>query len=139
MTDKQVVAPDVAAVDFDRLMEAWDVDTEPAGMDADDRAGFEQQRRRIVRKIISGDATVDSTGDVLTYTLAHPVGDVTELEFKPPKGDAYTSFDQYKEKQGVHKLNSFMANMTGKAPKLFSQIDSRDAKFCQAAVALFFG
>ena len=132
------VDKEVAELEFARFAEVWDIDDDTGAMSQEDKESFNQQKGRILREIMRGNATVEDDGNI-TYRLQHPKGDTTSVTFKIPKGSAYISMDQHKERQNMHKLCSFMGEMTGQAPRLFSQMDGRDMKFCMGVAALFLG
>ncbi len=132
------VAPKVAEAEFDRFAEAWDLDSDTASMEEEDRQGFEALKRRLIRKIESGHLTVDGEG-MISYMLIEPQGDTASLTFKRPTGHALVVWDRFKDRQQIHKLNAFMGSMTGQAPALFAEMDGRDLKVCQAVAQLFLG
>ena len=129
---------EVAEKEFDRFVQEWDIDGNIDAMSGEDRDAFKAQKDRIVRQIMAGNATVDEHGNI-SYTLRHPKGSLTELAFNVPNGDAYMAMDNYKDRQSVHKLNAFMGSMTKQPPKLFSNMDGRDIKFCMGVTLLFLG
>jgi hypothetical protein len=133
-----VMAPEVIEEEFNRFAREWDLDADTTNMSEEDRESFETQKKRVTRQIAAGNAVVDEDGNV-TYTLQHPPGSITELVFRVPGGDAYMAMDKFKDRQNVHKLNAFMGVMTKTAPSIFSNLDGRDVKFCQAVSALFLG
>ena len=131
------IAREAAVVDFERFVDTWEIDANIAAMNAEDKESFNLQKERIIVQIMAGDATVDQTGAELTYTPRH--SNHGEITFRIPKGAAYMAMDQFKERQGMHKLAGFMASMTGEAAKTFSNMDSRDVKFCMGVAILFLG
>lgn len=135
---KKKMTLEVAENEFDRFVEEWDIDGNIDAMSGEDRDSFKQQKDRIVRQILQGNATVDEHGNI-AYILRHPKGELTDLSFNVPDGAAYMAMDQYKERQSVHKLNAFMGAMTKQPPRLFSSMDGRDIKFCMGVTLLFLG
>ena len=135
---KQKMTLEVAEKEFNKFVQEWDIDGNIDAMSGEDRDAFKQQKDRIVRQILEGNATVDEHGNI-SYTLRHPKGELTELAFNVPNGAAYMAMDQYKDRQSVHKLNAFMGSMTKQPPKLFSNMDGRDIKFCMGVTLLFLG
>ncbi len=135
---EEKITREVAEVEFARFVEAWDIDANTDNMSGDDKESFNQQKGRIVNQIIAGHATIDEAGDI-RYRLKYAEGSVTELHFRVPKGDAYMSMDKYKDRQNIHKMNSFLGGMTKQSPQFFSNMDARDVKFCQGVFVLFLG
>ena len=132
------VAPEVAEEEFERFAEAWDIDTEISAMDDEDREAFEQHRRKMVRKIISGGLVINDDGNP-KYTLVAPLGDTVEVSFNIPNGAAMLTMDKYKAREAVRKMNAFMGHATKLPPASFAKMDGRDIKVCQAIFALFMG
>ena len=66
-----------------------------------------------------------------------PVGDTHSVTFHMPTGNSLLTWDKYKERQQMHKLNAFMGSVTKVAPAIYSKMDGRDLKVCQAVAQLF--
>ena len=125
---------------FDRFAETWRLDSDTASMNEESRDSFEDLRRKIMRAIQAGQLTVDDTGDTLTYTLGFPKTDgIAELTIRVPMGAALIAWDKFKERQAIHRLNSYMASMCRTNPAVFSAMDQRDLKIVQAVAQLFLG
>lgn len=135
---KVKVATEAADGEFKRFARIWEIDVNIDGMSGEDKDSFNQQRNRVVNQIIAGNAQVDGEGNI-NYTLKYPPGELKELYFRVPMGDAYLAMDNYKERQGIHKTNAFLGSMTKQPPKVFSNMDARDLKFCQGVMNLFLG
>lgn len=129
---------ETAELEFDRFAAAWDLDTEVELMNMEDRESFEAQKRKIVRKIMSGSAVVDLEGNI-TYTLSGETFGLFEIHFKLPSGHAYLNMDSFKDRQSIHKLNAFMGSIINQNPKIFASMSAVDVKFCQAVSLLFLG
>jgi len=114
----------------------WCIDDNIEHMGPEDKESFTQQKARVVNQIIRGNAAIQENGDII-FSLQAPSGSVTALTFTIPKGRAFMSMDSYKERQGMHKMASFMGSMTGQPPKFFSNMDGRDYKFCMGIATLF--
>lgn len=132
------VALEVAEVEFLRFADIWDIDADTEDMSEEDQGSFNQLKKRVIKRIMSGHASINDEGD-LRYGLMYPKGELTSICFKIPTGHAYSAMSKYKEKQGIERLNAFMGDMTGLPPRFFVNIDSRDLHFCQAVAALFLG
>ena len=127
-----------AEAEFKRFADEWDIDDNVESMSGEDRESFEQVQKRIIKQIVKGNAVVDEGGNI-TYTLKHPLGSISEVQFRVPGGDAYMAMDKFKDRQSIHKLYAFMGSMTKQPPALFSNMDGRDIKFCQGVALLFLG
>lgn len=134
------VDSETARNEFDRFAETWRLDSDTESMGEESRDSFEDLRRKLTRSIRSGHLTVDETGEVLTYTLGFPKTDgITELNIRVPMGAALIAWDKFKERQAIHRLNSYMASMCRTNPAVFSKMDQRDLKIVQAVAQLFLG
>lgn len=138
---KNKVDAHTAEQEFNRFAVAWEIDNNLDGMSNEDRAGFDTQKSRIVRAIMSGHLSVDESGDELTYKLkkGDRFDNLGELKFEMPSGDAYTAMDQHKEHHYNTKINAFLARMTKQSPKTFANMHALDRKVCEAIAALFLG
>ena len=133
-----VIDLETAEREFARFVDEWDIDDNVDAMSGEDRESFEQIQNRIIRQVVKGNATIDAEGNI-AYTLKHPKGSTTQIEFKVPGGDAYIAMDKFKDRQSMHKLNAFMGVMTKLPPAIFGNMDGRDIKFCQGVTSLFLG
>ena len=125
-----------AEQDFKRFADAWEIDTDVADMSPDDLTSFEDQKRKIIKAIKKGRASVRDNGDI-TYVLKEPVHGVNEVVLSMPRGEGYMEMDRYKEQASVHKFMAVMGSMTGKPVKVFSGMGGIDLKFCMAVSTLF--
>jgi len=137
---KYKIGKEPAEADFARLCDTWDIDTDTEEMDGDDRDSFAKLKRQIVRKIRTGQLTVDAEGETATLELEWSKKVQTnKITFQTPEGDAYATFDIYKDRQNVAKMHSLMGSMTGQGPDFFVKLNARDLKVCQNLVNLFLG
>lgn len=132
------VALEVAEADFNRFLNAWDIDGNIENMNSDDRDSFKEQKNRILSAISRGFATVDEEGDV-HYILRYPdpKNDDNAFHFRVPKGDSNLAMDKHKPDQTQHKSFEVLGKMVKKHPNVFSKMDGRDLKFCQGVACLF--
>jgi len=130
------VEKETARAEFERFAAAWDIDTDLADMEEDDRSGFNKWKRTIVRVMMSGHLVVGDTGDP-SYTLRWPTVKTGQLDFRVPGGKALLDFDRFKDTHNIHKIMSYMGNFTGQPDAIFGQMDGRDLKVCQALAVIF--
>jgi len=129
-----VVADDVAEREFERFVDAMDLDVEPAGMDEEDRRDFASQRRVFLRAVKAGRLTVDEKGQpVYQPKTGEP------LTFREPDGAGLMEMDRAKEGKDVKKAYHLLGAMTQTGPKRFANMKNRDLKVCQAILAFFLG
>ncbi len=133
-TTSQAVAED----EFERWAKAWEIDTEVESMTDEDRSYFGGLKRKLVVAIRRGRLTVDTSGENLTYALKFPkIEGISSLALGVPCGSAYIGWDRFKDRESMHKLNSFMGEMCGTNPAVFSKMDGRDLKIIQTVAQLF--
>lgn len=126
-----------AEAEFTRFVEAWDIDADLEDMEVEDVKSFEDQKRKIVKAIKKGRASISEDGTIVNYNLIVPVLDNTAIIMKIPKGDSFMAMDRYKEKQQIHKMYAFMAASSGLPVQIFTNMDGRDLKFCMGISLLF--
>lgn len=131
------IVAEVAEQEFLRFAEEMDLDIDVSGMDDDDRAGLEEQKRKVVNAIKKGSLTVGDKGE-LTFTPSEP-NDAEPITFREPTGATMLAMDKAKKNADVAKLAGVMASMTSTSPKLFAKMLIRDYKVCTAIVTLFLG
>ena len=61
MTEPKI-SKEMAEQEFDRFLEAMDIEADPVDMDEDDKKGFEQQKSKLVSTIMSGSVIIDDDG-----------------------------------------------------------------------------
>lgn len=122
---------EVAQKEFERWANAWRIEIEESELSEEDQESFNEQRRKVVKAIEKGYLTVSEDGAELV--LDTDKGPVT---FSEPKGAAYLSMDQHKNKNMASSFG-FMGSMTGTPAKFWSSVRGADVKIAQAITALF--
>lgn len=129
-----VVSADVAEMEFQRFVEAMDLDVDESGMDDEDKRDFSSQKRLFLKEVQRGRLTVDEKGQpVFTPSDGEP------LTFYEPEGAHLTEMDRAKEQQSVKKTLLLLGAMTKTGPKRFTKMKNRDFKVCTAILAFFLG
>jgi hypothetical protein len=134
----QKVADDVAEAEFERFGEAMDLDFDKSHMDEEDKKGFDDLKRIILRALKDGSLVVNDDGCPV-YKPKHPDSGDGPITFNEPKGAALKETDKKKKGHDVGKTYAFAAAMTGENESRFSNMASRDLKVCLAIVNLFMG
>ena len=133
---EQVVAPEVAAAEFDRFAAAMDIDTDTAKWDAEDVAAFTKQKSRILKAIERGALVVNESGEAV-YTPWNPRSGYKEpITFHERTGASLMAMDGSKKGHDVAKTYAVMADMCGVHPKVFAGLAGSDVKVCEALFAL---
>lgn len=134
---EQKVAREVAEAEFERFVEAMDLELDDARMDTEDRKSFSELRDRVVRCIEQGHLVVDEKGQPVYTPRA---GNHTQpITFHEPTGASFMAMDSKKKGQDIAKMYAVMADMTHLDAKVFASMANRDLKVCQAIVSLFLG
>jgi len=135
---KQKISYDVALEEFDRWAHAWRIDTDTDSMNQEDAEDFAEMKRKIALQLSSGEAWINDNENIV-YKLFEPIGDLTEIELKRPRGRAWRVTDQAKINRNVTKNDMLIAQAIGQTPTLMSRLDGIDYKYITAVYALFLG
>lgn len=142
VTDEFPIAREVAEEEFNKLAQAWEIDTDTDAMDEDDRTGFATQRRRIVDAVMRGRLVFQPETATLDYTLVQPpAAGPSMFTLRMPTGAAMMAFDGGKLGQNVGKLNRFIGHMTKQPAGFFGsdRCGGIDLRVFQGVAALFLG
>lgn len=134
---KDKVALEVAEQEFNRFVEAMDLDVNPADMDEDDKKGFEQQRERVVSAIQAGTVVINDNGEPV-FTPQR-TKDADPITFYEPTGASLMAMDRKKKTEDIGKLYAAMGDMTKNHANVFSKMKMADLKVCMAITTLFLG
>lgn len=132
------ISYNVALEEFDRWAAAWRIDTDTDSMNQDDADDFESMKRKITLEISSGEAWVNDN-DNIVYRLFEPIGILSEIELKRPRGRAWRMTDQAKLNRNVAKNDLLIAQAIGQTPVILSRLDGIDYKYIIAVYSLFLG
>jgi hypothetical protein len=135
---KPKIAYELALDEFDRWAAAWRIDTDIDSMNQEDADDFEAAKRKITLQISSGEAWINDN-DNIVYKLYEPIGNLTEIELKRPRGRAWRVTDQAKLNRNVAKNDLLIAQAIGQTPTLLSRLDGIDYKYILAVYSLFLG
>ena len=105
-----VVAADVAADEFDRMLEALDVETDD--LDDDDKEKLDESKSVVVKSICKGRIVISEDG-LPTVSLKYPVGEVTSMTFKLPTAAALVAFGDSKSTNKVTQEWKALEDLTG--------------------------
>lgn len=132
------IAYDVALDEFEKWAIAWRIDTETDSMDQEDAEDFVSAKRKITLQLSSGEAWLNDDGNIV-YKLFEPIGSLTEIELKRPRGQAWRVTDKAKLGRNVTKNDLLIATAIGKTPAILSKMDGIDYKYILAVYSLFLG
>lgn len=136
MTEKKLVAADVAASEFDRFVGCMDLDLDTAAMDAEDLTAFNKQKSRVVRAIERGALVVNDDGEAV-YTPYNKKSKHQEpITFHERTGASLMAMDGKKKNHDVAKTYAVLADMCKVHPNVFAGLVGADVKVCEALFAL---
>jgi|AntRauTorckE5430_2_1112549.scaffolds.fasta_scaffold00317_7 hypothetical protein len=135
MTD--VVAKEVAELEFLRFVELMDLDVNTDDMDEDDLKGFNQQKKKLILAIQAGSLIVSDKGEP-TYTPQR-INDAMAVTFYEPTGSALMAMDRKKKTEDIGKMYALMGEITRTHSNVFSKMKITDVKICMAITTLFLG
>ncbi len=130
----QVVASEVAEAEFERFVDAMDLDV-TAKMDPEDAKAFAATKRIITRAIEKGRLIIDDVGQPIYTPQASD--DKTPITFLEPKGASLLAMESRKKGEDISRLFASIANMTRQTPVRFAKMANRDLRVCMAISTLF--
>lgn len=125
---KKKVAPEMAAADFARWLDAMDLDLKEEMLSPTER----KSKERVLKAITDGRLSIDEKGQPV---LHRPNGD--NVIFREPNGAAFMAMDGKGADAEVAKQFAFMAAVTEKDVVTFAKMPNRELNVCLALVALF--
>jgi len=129
----EVVSREVAEQEFDRFCEAMALEFDPKKMDDEDRQGLATHRDRFVTACMRGRLSVNDAGEAVLTCSA----DGSDVTFSEPSGEAMLELDRAKKGHAIQGLFLYMAKVTGRPPKFFSDMKKRDLDVCMSIANLF--
>jgi hypothetical protein len=135
---EQKISLEMAEQEFYRFGEMMDLDFDTSYMDEDDKKGFEQAKRRIVKAIMAGAMIIDENGQPV-YTPQRAGDEINSITFYEPTGATYMAMDKKKKTEDMGKMMALMADYTKTSSGLFAKMKNSDFKVCLAVTSLFLG
>lgn len=130
MTETKI-AKEFAEAEFSRLCDVWDIDLD--AMDSQEKADFDNVKRKIVTCFCRGQMALDDTGEHVSFTPRS--GEV--VTFHVPTGADLMAMDRVKEGENIKKMYVLLGAIGKTAPAVFSKMDTRDLKPLMAFASLF--
>ncbi len=132
----EVIAKEVAEQEFERFVDAMDLDIDSTQMDAEDLTAFNRQKGRIIRAIEKGHLVFNENGEAV-YTPNRPGSKHTEaIIFHERTGASLMAMDGKKKNHDVAKTYAVMADMCRVHQSVFAGLVGTDVKICEALFAL---
>ena len=137
MAKKELIAKEVAEKEFERIVDALDLDMDTEGMIPEEIKETEATERKITRYIQRGYVTVDDAG--IPTVHAKRSKDIKPIVFSNPTGDVMDAMDEAKTGKDFAKIKNSMASLTRVPAKYFSMMHLKDRQICQDVYMLFLG
>lgn len=128
----QKMPKEVAAAEFERWAQTFEIDTDTDDMDKDSVGDFNAFKSKFLKRVQSGALKIDDEG-VIEFT---PRGSSGAVRFPEPTG-ALLSARQDKDND-VQALRRVLAQWTGTPAVRFAEMPLADFNFC-AGLFSFFG
>jgi hypothetical protein len=133
-----VIAREVAEESFDQFCDYWEIDTDPEGMNQEDKDGFRSEKSKIVNAIMKG-RLVYNSDNTFTYTVSDKTEKIKgqQLTLKRPGGRQLRQADRAKEGKHVEKSYNVLASMMDDDISLIDGLDMIDLKPLLSISSLF--
>lgn len=134
---KDVINLETALVEFDRFVEAMDLDVHDASLSDEDKQDVSVHKDLIVKHIMRGSLVINDRGEPVFTPKRSDNRD--PLTFYEPDGAALMEMDKKKSSQDVGKMFALLGALTKSTPATFARMKMKDLKVCQAVMTLFLG
>ncbi len=127
---------ETAAVEFDRFVDAMDLDLYTGDLDSEDKTALNKHKSRVIRAIQQGSLVVNDNGEA-TYTPCRPGSKHSDpIVFHERTGASLMAMDGKKKNHDVSKMYVVMGDMCRVHPNVFAGLVGTDVKVCEALFAL---
>lgn len=127
---------DTAQAEFDRFVDAMDLDLDTADMDVEDLTAFKKQKSKIVRAIEKGSLVINDNGEAV-YTPGNPKSKYSDpITFHERTGASLMAMDTKKKNHDVAKTYAVMGDMCNVHQNVFAGLVGNDVKVCEAIFAV---
>lgn len=132
----EVVTIEVAESEFERFVDAMDLDLDTDSMDAETLAEFSKTKRRLIKAVQKGALVFNDDGEAV-YTPQNPKTKHGEpLTFHERTGASIMAMDSKKKGHDVARGYAVMADMCKVPPNTFASMVGIDIKICEALLVL---
>lgn len=126
---------EVAEQEFDRWVDAMDLDLDTAVMDAEDLTAFTKQKRRILRAMQRGSLVITEDGEAVYTPQNQKSKHKDPLTFHERTGASLMAMDGKKKNHDAAKTYAIMADICKTHPSTFAGMVGEDVKVCEALFA----
>ena len=135
-TETPKVDKESAEVEFERFVDAMDLDLNTSIMDDEDKTAFTKTKTRLLRAVQKGSLVFNEDGEAV-YTPAHPKSKYDKpITFHERTGASLMAMDNKKKGHDVAKTYAVLADMCKVHPNTFANLVGTDVKICEAIFAL---
>ena len=135
MTTENKVDIKTAESEFERFVEAMDLDLDTADMDNEDVVAFKKTKNRLIHAIQKGSLVFNEDGEAV-YTPINVKSKHTDaITFHERTGASLMAMDTKKKGHDVAKTYAVLGNMTGLHQSVFAGLVGIDVKICEAIFA----
>lgn len=134
MNDK--IAKDVAEAEFDRFVEAMDLDLDTTVMDVEDLTAFNKQKSRLIRAIERNHLVFNENGEAVYTPFNKRSKHKEAITFHERSGASLMAMDGKKKNHEVAKTYAVLADMCQVHQSVFANLIGTDVKVCEALFAL---
>lgn len=128
------VAKEVAEAEFDRFVDAMDLNADPERMNAEELESFLGYKSTVVTAVKRGSLVFDGEGQPC---FTPRFSEAEAITWFVPKGANLMSMDGKKKLHDVERLFAYVASCCKITPVSLAKLDERDLKVLRAIAVLF--
>ena len=136
INSSNVIAYEMALVEFNRFADEMDLDVDESSMNEDDLDSFGKHKRKLLKSLCNGSLVINENGEAV-YTPKK--GDCGPLTFHEKDGASLMSMDGKKKNQSMHQTFAVMGALTKNHPNLFAKMKGVDLNVCMSIFLLLMG
>ena len=130
------ITKELAEQEFERFVEAMDIDVDPARMTDQDQKNFDKARYRVIQAFMDGSLVLNDDGEAVYTPQNAKTPDHTPITFYEQTGADLMASDNKKDTQKVSQMYAMMASMCKVPAKTFALMRGRDLKVVTSIFAL---
>lgn len=134
--NEKVIDTETAEHEFDRFVEAMDLDLDTSQMDQEDYNAFMKQKRRIIRAMEKGSLVINENGEAVYTPSNHKSKYTDPITFHERTGASLMAMDTKKKNHDVAKTYAVLAEMCKVHQNVFAGLVGNDVKVCESLFAL---
>lgn len=133
----EVIAREVAEVEFNRFCVDMDIDNNVEKMNEKNAEGFLELKETLISAFVDGRLVLNDDSEPV-YTPKRK-GIDNPMTFREPNGADLMAMDRKKDGQDMGKFFSLMDSVTKSAPGTCAKLKGPDLKVAKAIMSLFMG